>query len=160
MYQTIVLGLGFLLVFGAGYLIKSMDTEGVVISKLTQTPVASTTVVASSTKTDFEGTYSCDQDSGCLNPSSLTILEGGEVTMRTIYGDGVEILEERGTWKSERNGGITVLFTGTDVVTYPVPHSLFIRYVSSTTLSGITFDNKVYPEWTRPVFTKQQREEE
>lgn len=158
MYQTIVLGLGFLLLFGAAYLIKNTDDAGILTPNVVST--SNTTDTGTSTPMrKLEGIYLCDSDSGCPNPSLLTMNEEGEVRMETTYDNGVEIVQESGTWKNEKDGSVTILITGTDVETYPVPRALSVKYVSSSSLSGLTFDPAVYKDWVRPVFRKQEKEE-
>jgi hypothetical protein len=152
MYQAIVLGLGFLLLFGAAYLVKKTDGAGVIIS--TQTASTTETVTALPQAT-LEGTYLCDTDSGCQNPSVLTLTGSGEASMATSYDNGVEVLQEIGTWKDEEEGGITVLLTGTGDEVYPTPRAFSIRYASSANLSGVSFDSSVQKGWTRPVFRRQ-----
>ena len=162
MYQTIVLGLGFLLVIGGGWLIQTMDTEGVLASKFTQTKTinaTSTTVATATPERNLQGRYLCDSDSGCPNPSLLTLTSEGEVSMSTTYDNGVEMLQERGTWKNEKRDAATVIITGTDADIYASPRILSIRYVSPSALSGITFDARIYKDWVRPVFRKQENEQ-
>lgn len=157
-YQAIVLGLGFLVLFGAGYLITTTDNAGILKTTITQTTdtadIATSTLVAR-----LEGYYLCDSESGCSSPSSLTITQDGEVRMTTSYSEGVEILEETGTWKDEKGSGLKIFLTGTDSGLYPVPKSFFVKYVSSSSLSGIDFDSATYKDWIRPVFIKQEKNE-
>lgn len=79
--------------------------------------------------------------------------------MTTSYSEGVEILEETGTWKDEKGSGLKIFLTGTDSGLYPVPKSFFVKYVSSSSLSGIDFDSATYKDWIRPVFIKQEKNE-
>lgn len=159
MYQTIVLGLGFLLLFGAAYLIKNTDRTGILTSNIVQTSTATSTGTSTPAR-KLEGNYLCDSDSGCSNPSLLLINEAGEVSMNTSYDNGVEVLQESGTWKNEKDGGVTILLTGTDAGIYPVPHTLYVKYVSPFSLSGIVFDSTAYKDWIKPVFRKQEKQEE
>lgn len=164
MYQTIVLGLGFLLLFGAGYLIKNIDKEGVVTSTLTSTQTAATSTGTSSASTTsanapdsaYLGTFICGPESGCASPSMLTVQENGEVSINTSYDNGVEMVQERGTWKSERGGGMTIVITGTDSELYAVPRTIFVKYATQKSLAGLSFDAKLHPDWLRPVFRKQE----
>lgn len=159
MYQTIVLGLGFLLIIGGGYLIKAMDTEGIITSQFVSAPSATSTEGATSTpERSLDGIYLCRPETGCPNPSLLTITEGGEVSMNTSYDNGVEVLQETGTWKNEKGGGASIIITGTDAGIYPTPRLLSIKYVSPTSLSGITYDTTIYKDWVRPVFRKLENE--
>jgi hypothetical protein len=157
MYQAIVLGLGFLLLFGSGYLIKSMDDTGIISSELN----LATSTEASATSTpevSLEGVYLCDTDTGCKSPSTLTISGEGEARMITSYDNGVEVLQESGTWKTSKDGRVTIYITGTDSTVYPSPHVLSIKYASPSSLSGIMFDANAYKEWTIPVFRKQSND--
>lgn len=157
MYQIIVLGLGFLLLFGSGYLIKSMDDAGIISSELN---LATSTAVnaTSSSQMDMEGTYLCDTDTGCKSPSTLTISREGEVRMTTSYDNGVEVLQESGTWRTSKDGRVTIYITGTDSSVYPSPRVVSIKYASPSSLSGIMFDANAYKEWTIPVFRKQSND--
>lgn len=163
MYQTIVLGLGFLLIIGGGWLIKAMDTEGVISSNLTTTQATSTTTkdenATSTPERNLEGRYVCDSSSGCPNPAVLTITKEGEISMTTSYESGAEMLQEVGTWKNEKDGGASIMITGTDSSIYPTPRLISVRYVSPTSLSGIVFDSRIYTDWVRPVFRKQENPE-
>lgn len=166
MYQTIVLGLGFLLIIGGGWLIKVMDTEGIISSQFTKPKILNTTSTTtadgsatSSPERNLEGRYLCDSTSGCPNPSFLIITEAGEISMTTSYESGAEMLQEIGTWKNEKNGGASIMITGTDSGIYPTLRLLSIKYVSPTSLSGITFDPSIYKDWVRPVFKKQENPE-
>lgn len=154
MYQTIVLGLGFLLFIGGAYLIQQTDKEGVLSSAIT--PTSSVVEGATSTvQSNFDGIYVCDSDTGCLSPSTLVIEEEGYARMTTSYDNGVEVITESGTWIDKKEGRMTIYITGTDATTYPSPRVLSIKYASPTSLSGIIFDQSMYKEWTRPVFRKQ-----
>lgn len=162
-YQTIVFGLGFLLLIGGGYLIKNIDNAGVLTKTLqtaTSTDTAESADGATSTeRIGVEGTYLCDVDSGCKDPVVLAIREGGEVSMTTTYAEGAEIQEELGTWKRGQDRSLVVLITGTANDTYPDPHSFSVRYVTSSSLSGLTFDASLFKDWTRPVFRRQENQE-
>lgn len=159
MYQMIVLGLGFLLLFGAGYLIKNTDNAQILTSAF-KTSTNPSDLATSTLASALDGIYVCDIDTGCQNPSLLYVKGGGEVKMTTSYENGAEMLQETGTWRDERNGGITVMLTGTDAETYPAPHAFFVRYASSASLSGLTFGKKSFEGWTIPVFRKQERQQE
>ena len=155
MYQTIVLGLGFLLLIGGAYLVQQTDKEGILSSAIIQTssivPDATSTV-----QNNFDGTYVCDSDTGCLSPSTLVIEKDGYARMTTSYDNGVEVITESGTWIDKKEGRMTIYITGTDTTTYPSPRVLSIKYASPTSFSGIIFDQSAYKEWTRPVFRKQE----
>jgi hypothetical protein len=155
MYQTIVLGLGFLLLIGGGYLIKHIDKENVIGASIA-TSINATT--ASSSATLLPGTYLCDMATGCESPRVLTLSESGEAKMNSSYENGVEIVDEFGTWTVNKGGGASVLLTSTANEVYPEPRVLTIKYVTNTTLAGITFDAAVYEDLKNPVFRKQQEE--
>lgn len=152
MYQTIVLGLGFLLLIGGGYLIKHIDNQNVIGQSLT-TKITSTT--ASSSSVFIPGTYLCDTTSGCESPHVLLLSENGEAKMNSSYENGAEIVDEFGTWTTDQEGGASILLTSTANEVYSEPHVFTIRYVSNSTLSGITFDPAVYSDLKNPVFRKQ-----
>jgi hypothetical protein len=152
MYQAIVLGLGVLLVVGGGYLIQNTDKQGVILASVS-TPAGTSTV--KNKITSLPGTYVCDVGSGCQNPRILTVYETGEVKMNTNFDNGVEILDEVGTWTMNQEGRLILLLTGTSQETYPDPRTLSVKYVSSTTLSGIGFDPSKYKDFKNPVFLKQ-----
>lgn len=155
MYQTIVLGLGFLLLFGGGYLIKHMDNQNVIGTSLATTI---NTTTASSSSVLLPGTYLCDTVSGCGSPHVLTLSENGEAKMNSSYGNGAEIVDEFGSWTVNKAGGASILLTSTANEVYPDPRTFTIKYVSSTTLAGITFDATAYTDLKNPVFRKQDGE--
>ncbi len=150
MYQTIVLGLGFLLLVGGGYLIKNVDSEGVVTTSLASPAEASSVLTLES----LSGTYICDSSSGCENPRILDLSADGSVHMNTTYENGVEVLNEDGTWSIGINNRPVILLKGSTQETYPAPRMLSVRYASKTSLSGVTFDQKVYTDLKNPVFRK------
>jgi hypothetical protein len=152
MYQTIVLGLGFLLLLGGGYLIKHMDSQGVIGSSIA-TPAA---LDATTTLEMLSGTYICDVNSGCENPRVLTLSSDGTVNMNTSYENGVEVVNETGTWSIGINTRPAILLKGASGTLYPTPRLFNVRYASATSLSGITFDEKAYPDLKKPVFRKDQ----
>jgi hypothetical protein len=153
MYQTIVLGLGFLLLIGGGYLIKNMDNQNV-IGQAATTTINSTT--ASSSSILLPGIYLCDIASGCQSPHILTLSENGETKMNSSYENGAEIVDEFGTWTTNEEGGASILLTSTANEVYPEPRVFTIKYVSNNSLSGITFDETAYPDLKNPVFRKQE----
>lgn len=165
MYQAFVLGLGVLLLFGVGYFIKSTDQTGIVTSNLTtQSHQASS---SSSTEAQgkplletIQGTYVCDTDSRCANPRILVIAENGELNMTTSFDNGVEILEEIGTWTADAKGNVSLIITGTNSEIYPTPYILSARLVSSSTLLGVKTEGNLYKDWVNPLFRKRQASEE
>lgn len=153
MYQTIVLGLGFLLLVGGGYLIKHMDNENVIGTSIATTINATT---ASSSSVMLPGTYLCDMTSGCEDPHILSLSENGEAKMNSSYGNGAEIVDEFGSWTVNQEGGASVLLTSTANDVYPEPRVFVIRYVNNAALAGITFDASAYADMKNPIFRKQE----
>lgn len=152
MYQTIVLGLGFLLVIGGGYLIKSVDKEGVIASSaLKEQNVINTQL----TGDDMSGIFSCDETSGCDNVHTITFDPSGAVRIVTIYKDGTETLDEQGSWKFENGGFISILITDSQVKHYEIGRAFLIQSVSTSTLGKISYDTNLYPDMHKPTFTKQ-----
>ncbi len=157
MYQTLVLGLGVLLIVGVGYFVKHTDQAGVITSAVSVEVSTSTT---QNTSAGIAGTYVCDVDSKCNDPRILILKDDGELRMTTSYASGVEILEEAGTWKIEPKGDITILLTGTNTEVYVTPHVLSLRKVSDTTLAGLESTNPEDKEWGNYFFRKEIKEEE
>jgi hypothetical protein len=153
MYQTIVLGLGFLLLFGGGYLIKHMDDQGVIGASIaTQVEASATTTLVS-----LSGIYVCDNSSGCDNPRILSLSADGTVTMNASYENGAEVVNEVGTWSVGINNRPIILLTGTTAgEEYSTPRMLTVRYTSKNSLSGIAFDQKVYPDLIKPIFRREE----
>ena len=150
MYQAIVLGLGVLLVFGGGYLIKHTDTEGVITSSLSQTHAATT----DDTTATIPGSYQCDPLSGCDNPHTLTLTENGEAKLDTVYESGAEVGSESGTWKRDVGGKIVILFTSNVAGLYDVPHVMTIANVTKPTLAGINFSANMGEGMHKPIFAR------
>jgi len=154
MYQTIVLGLGFLLLVGGAYLIKRTDQSGV---------IQNTISTASSTQYDaasITGTYICDTDSKCQNPRILTMTDDGELTLTTSYDNGVEVLRENGSWKMDSEGNVTFIITGTPTELYEEPFTLLLKRVSSSTIVAAKSAKVLYKEWGAPIFRKQETQAE
>ncbi len=157
MYQTLVLGLGVLLLIGVGYFIGHTDQAGIITS-VVSVPVSTST--AQSTPTNIAGTYVCDIDSKCSDPRILILEEDGELRMTTSYASGVEILEEVGTWLFEAKGDIVILLTGTNTEVYATPERLSLRRVSDVTLTGLPSANPEYKGWGTSLFRKELKEAE
>jgi hypothetical protein len=163
MYQALVLGLGVLLIAGLGYFIKQTDQAGVINTTLSTTQSATSTGDASSAKTDslaLVGIYVCDVDSKCPNPRTLVIYEDGGLRMTTSFDNGVEMLEETGTWLQGKEGDVTLLITGTNNELYADPHPLSLKQISSSTLIGTGSSDPEYGDWKDPIFRKQQKQDE
>lgn len=157
MYQTLVLGLGVLLLIGVGYFIERTDQAGVITS-LVSTPVSTST--PQSVTLSLTGTYVCDIDSKCGDPRILILEDDGELHMTTSYASGVEILEEVGTWLLEAKGDIIILLTGTNTEVYATPERLSLRRVSDATLAGLPNTSPEYKEWGTSLFRKELKEAE
>lgn len=157
MYQTLVLGLGVLLIIGVGYFVKHTDQAGVITSAVSVEVSTSTT---QNTSAGIAGTYVCDVDSKCSDPRVLVLEESGELRMTTSYASGVEILEETGTWKIESKGDITIFLTGTNTEVYTTPQTLLLRKVSEVTLAGLPNASSEYKEWGTSLFRKELKEAE
>ncbi len=157
MYQTLVLGLGVLLLLGVGYFIGHTDQTGVINSAVS-TPVSTSTTQTASTS--VAGTYVCDIDSKCSDPRILILEEDGELRMTTSYTSGVEILEEVGTWLVEAKGDVLIFLTGTNTEVYATPERLSLRKLSDVTLAGLPSTNVEYKEWGTSLFRKELKEAE
>jgi hypothetical protein len=163
MYQALVLGLGVLLIAGLGYFIKNTDQTGVINTTISTTQ--NTTSKGGATSTPVEalslaGTYVCDVDSKCPNPRTLVIYEDGGLRMTTSFDNGVEVLEETGTWIQGEDGSVTLLITGTNNELYVDPLPLSLKQISSSTLVGTETTAPQYRDWKDPIFRKQQKQEE
>lgn len=152
MYQTIVLGLGVLLVIGGGYLIEHTDKQGVIRSTISATSGNSTTTTQG---VSIAGVYLCDAATGCPNPRTLTLAEDGGLKMNTYIDNGVEVMDEVGSWAKGTDGTLTLFMTGAQSGVYKTPHALEIKYVSPSTLSGISYDPSQYKDVKNPVFLRQ-----
>lgn len=157
MYQTLVLGLGILLLIGVGYFIEHTDQAGIITSAVSTEVSTSTT---QNTPTNIAGTYVCDVDSKCNDPKVLVLKDDGELHMTTSYASGVEILEEVGTWLLEAKGDVAIFLTGTNTEVYVAPHMFYLRKVSDMTLVGLPSTNPEYKEWGSSLFRKKTKEEE
>lgn len=150
MYQTFVLGLGLLLLTGLAYYIKHTDQNGLVTGSFSTT----TTTVIPATPESLPGVYMCNSSSGCENPRVLKIMGNGEVTLSSSFNNGVELVEEFGTWDVNDSGTVQILLTGTNSETYTMPRTILIGTSTSDTLSQLTFDTTLYGDWKNPVFLK------
>jgi hypothetical protein len=155
MYQFIVLGLGFLLLFGGGYLIKKSDKEGVLQQSYSATKYASGSSTPSTIT--FKGLFTCE-GSKCQDPRNLVVSEDGTVQLSTTYNDGVEVLNELGTWTEDKDGNITLSITGTPSMAYDKPLVIALRQVTPFTLVSIS--GTTYKNWGSPTFRKQDRDDE
>ena len=149
MYQFIVLGLGFLLVFGGGYLIKHTDKEGV---------IAQTVTATSTEPSDYAGTYLCDTDSKCDNPRTLVLSSDGTLSLTTSFDQGVETNVETGTWKKEAKG-ITLTIINSSTTTYGVPLSIHLYPPAPDSLVTSAAATN-YPGWGNYIFRKQIQNQE
>lgn len=80
--------------------------------------------------------------------------------MTTSFDNGVEILEEIGTWTADAKGNVSLIITGTNSEIYPTPYILSARLVSSSTLLGVKTEGNLYKDWVNPLFRKRQASEE
>ena len=154
MYQFIVLGLGFLLLVGGGYLIyRSNDGNSGVLKQAFSTSKNIKTFNASSTVETIVGVYACDVKSGCAGQYSLTLNQYGDVYL--THSDDNGLIQEHGTWNFEQNGSITLTLTDSSGAPYSVPRTILVQSVSKDHLSKLVFDNKIYTDMNSPVFTRQ-----
>lgn len=151
MYQTFVIGLGFLVVIGLGYFIHRTDTSGLIIDKTPYQEVSSST---SPVVQLAAGTYLCDVDSKCTVPYVLTVQEGGEATLTTSFENGAEVLTERGTWKIEE-GKLVLVLTGTDTLTYELGVTLRLEKSGTTSLRGVSTSDASRKGWVGGLFLLQ-----
>jgi hypothetical protein len=155
MYQLIVLGLGFLLLFGGGYLIKKSDKAGVLGSSFASSSVTASSSAAVPSSITFNGVYSCD-GAKCSDPRNLIVSEDGTVQLSTTYNNGVEVLNEIGTWTEDNEGKITIAITGTQSEAYDKPVTILLRQVTPFTL--VSVNGTSYKNWGAPTFRKQDRD--
>lgn len=155
MYQIIVLGLGFLLLIGGGWLIKSIDKEGVVSRSFSGDQVSD---VASFTLENVSGSYVCDAASGCKTEYRMSLLPSGESELITTYGNGAEVSVEKGTWRFENGGMVSILMTESQVLRYEKPRTFLVQLVGESKLSRLSFDKKIYSDMKKPVFIKKTEE--
>ncbi len=83
MYQTLVLGLGILLLVGVGYFITHTDNQGVISNSIQETASSSSVLVK---QASVPGTYVCDSENGCANPRTLVMYENGTLKLSTSSG--------------------------------------------------------------------------
>lgn len=152
MYQTLVLGLGILLLVGVGYFIQHTDSQGVISHSIEVTASSSSATAKQNTA---PGTYLCDSENGCTNPRTLSIYEDGTLKLSTSFDNGVEVLDEAGTWKIENEGMMTIRITETATNVYQNPRTLQVKYISGTTLSGLSYDESQFKDLKNPVFIRQ-----
>jgi hypothetical protein len=152
MYQTFVLGLGLLLVTGLAYYIKSTDTQGVVTGSFS----ASTTTIVPATAESIPGVYTCSESSGCENPRQLSLFGNGEAKLSASFENGVELIDEFGTWTLNQEGALQVLLTGTNAEVYATPRTILMQTLTDTALSKALFDQSFYADWKNPSFIKEK----
>lgn len=156
MYQFIVLCLGFLLLFGGGYLIKKTDRNSVITGSLSygNSKSANSASLTLPTSEEMAGTFLCDSDSGCTDNVSINLVQTGDVYMTTSYKDGTPALSEKGRWMFEQGGLISLKLTESDSSQYNVPHMLLIQSVSTTTLDKFSYDAVLYKDMKKPTFSR------
>jgi hypothetical protein len=147
MYQIVVLGLAFSLLFGGAYYIKTADSEGVLSSAFTSR--ASATVLSPDM---IIGTYTCDTTEGCSTVHTLTLDDQGVSTMTTIQND--QTVTAEGSWQLEKGQLVTVSLTHAGDTVYDQPHTFLIQSVGTSTLSKISYDTKVFTDIYKPVFVR------
>jgi hypothetical protein len=155
MYQTIVLGLGFLLVFGGGYLIKHSDNNGVLASAIAQDE---TSYVGVATSTIL-GPYLCDSER-CPNPRELSLMDNDQAILTTTYSDGVETLKEVGSWKFTKADTIILTLLGTSQSTYDEPYMFSLKRITEKTLVPSDDIKATYKDLGAPIFRKEDNSDE
>jgi hypothetical protein len=155
MYQTIVLGLGFLLVFGGGYLIKHSDQNGVLAEAIARDE---TSYVQQATSTIL-GPYLCDSER-CPNPRELSLMDGGEAVLTTTYSDGVETVKELGSWQLMKANTIILTLMGTSQSTYDEPYMFSLKRITDTTLVPSDDVKATYKDLGAPIFRKEENSDE
>lgn len=157
MYQSIVLGLGFLLVIGGGYLITNVDKEGVVSGALEPTVIIATSTTQSNSTPTASGKYLCDPEHGCADPRSLVLTDDAKAELLTIYANGGETLDEHGSWSMDEKGEITIRIEGNAQSNTP-PSTIMLKLVSLRTI--ITIPGSTYKEWGQATFRKEVETED
>ena len=153
MYQFIVLGLGFLLLFGGAYLIKQSDKEGGVLGQAFSTSKNIQTSDIDLTTEAMVGSFMCDGKSGCINPYTLTLAEAGDVYFN--HTSGTSTILEHGLWNIEKGGLITLTLTNTPDENYETPRVILVQSVNRNKLSNFVYDNNTYMDMNKPVFIRQ-----
>jgi hypothetical protein len=151
MYQIVVIGLGFSLVFGAGYYITKVDSSGVIEQSLVARDVAQPPTTES-----LAGDYLCEASSGCDYPYELVLSADGKASLTVSYSDRLETKTEKGVWNLERGGIVTT--TLTESVTtgaYESAHTFLIQAITATSLSKIAYDKSTYTDMHKPTFQRQ-----
>lgn len=138
MYQIIVLGVGLSLLIGGAYYIKETDHVGL----LAQTIVYNAPLVSD----DITGDYICDVNSGCSDTYTISFDKSGTVGLAVAADSGRQLLSEEGVWRFEKGGAITVIFSDS--------RTFLIQSVSTTTLTKLVYDAKLYPNMRKPIFSR------
>ena len=155
MYQFIVFGLGFLLLFGGAYLIKKNNGNSGIMERAFSTSKKIRTPEGSFIIKKIVGTFLCDIKSGCVSPYSLTLTEVGDVYFNHTNASGTEQILEHGLWNIEEGGLITLTLTNSPDENYEPPRIILIQSVNREILSDFVFDNNIYTDMYEPVFTRQ-----
>jgi hypothetical protein len=153
MYQTIVVGLGFLLLFGGSYLIKETDNNGVLHDAAAETAIIQSV-------SDVSGTYICDVDSRCLNPRELTLSDTGEASLTTSFDSGIETLKETGMWKLGQGNSIVLSLAENSQEAYSEPFVISLKRITEKTLMTSGETHVSYKDWGNPIFRKQENQSE
>lgn len=138
MYQIIVLGVGLSLLIGGAYYIKETDHTGL----LAQTIVSNAPLVPE----DIAGDYICDVNSGCSDTYTISFDKAGSLSIVAVADSGRQLLNEEGIWRFEKGGAITVIFSDS--------RTFLIQSVSTTTLTKLVYDAKLYPNMRKPIFSR------
>jgi hypothetical protein len=109
--------------------------------------------VADMAKEPIAGEYLCDLSNGCSNIITLTLNANDSATLESSYDTGVEIKSEKGRWDVDGSKIVITIYDVTDE--HPTDsHVISIDKVSTTTLSQVTFDKKLYPDMRDPQFIR------
>jgi hypothetical protein len=109
--------------------------------------------VADIAKEPIAGEYVCDLSNGCSDIITLTLNGNESAILEISYDTGVEIRREKGTWDVNGSQIVITIYEVTDE--HPTDsHVISIDKVSTTTLSQVTFDKKLYPNMRDPQFIR------
>lgn len=155
MYQLFVVGLCGLALVGCVYFIQNADSGKVVTGRFSTSGGTSAVQDSTPLVDTLPGNYVCNASSGCQNPRILSLFQNGEMKLSASFENGVELLEEFGTWNLGEDGSVQILIRGTNSESYGTPRSLFIGTIHNGTLSGVRYDTTFYPDWKNPEFRKE-----
>ncbi len=149
-FQVIVIGTLLALFGGSGYYFFKADNHGILKQSITGNKLESN----QQRMIEVSGNYTCITQNGCKDPYTLSLSEDGRCNLSVSYGDGAEILDEKGSWSIGEMGYITLSIEGNQSINYDVPKTILIKSVGTSTLARIFYTDKQYQNMTIPKFIK------